>query len=95
MHSSVSFRGAWDHSEDELQSGVGCDLEPTAEMFPVEQELSPETTLQSPTTQVSAADETAVTLQGLNCAVALSSPELPVSDREYEVEPTADLTVRN
>ena len=90
MHSSVGPHQAWDCSEDELQIEDEWDLEPTAEMPPVEEELDPEATLQSPATPVSFAVKADGMPQELNDPVSLTSPELPLTDSDDDVEPTAD-----
>ena len=90
MHSSVGRCNAWDCSEDELQIEDEWDLEPTAEMPPVEEELDPEATLQSPATPVSFAVKADGMPQELNDAVSLTSPELPLPESDDEVELPAD-----
>ena len=89
MACSVGRRQAWGCSEDELQMEDEWDLEPTAEMPPVEEELDPEATLQSPAIPVSFAVNADAMPQEPDDAVSLASPELPLSASDHEAEPTA------
>ena len=59
-------------------------------MPPVEEELDPEATLQSPATPVSFAVKADGMPQELNDAVSLTSPELPLPESDDEVELPAD-----
>ena len=89
MHSSVGGRPAWDCSEDEFQFEDVSELEPYDEMLPIEEELDPEATLQSPANPISFAVNADAMPQDPDDAVSLASPELPLSASDHEAEPTA------
>ena len=90
MADSCGRRNAWDCSDAEFQSEDDWNLEPTAELLPVDEEFLSEASLPGSDVGVVKSAEAMGPAQEVEEEVGATPPELPCSPSEDEVEPTAD-----